>query len=321
MELGGRSLDVLITLLAHPNEVISKRKLLAQVWPDAIVEEGSLRFHIASLRKALGDGSRRRPLHHDGCRSGLLLRCACCAIGGATRPWRRNGLPPARASTCPAACSGWSDVRKKSDNSCDQLAAERFVTIVGSGGVGKTTVAIAVGHNFAEDFDGTVLFVDLGSISDPPLIATTLATMLGLSVQGEDALTIVIAHLRDSQILLILDTCEHLVDALATLTSRLFAAAPQVHILATSREALRADGEHVFMLAPLPCPPDDPTLTVSAVEAFPAALLFLDRARASGARGGLQRRRRRGYSRYPAENSVASRSPSSWQPVAYRPMG
>ena len=139
-----------------------------------------------------------------------------------------------------------------------QLAAARFVTIVGLGGVGKTTVAVAVGHDLIESFAGAVLFVDLGALSDPTLTATTIASMLGLSIQSDDTTPSLIAYLRDKRILLILDTCEHLIEAVAALTSRIFVAAPQAHILATSREALRVEGEHVHRLAPLACPPDDP---------------------------------------------------------------
>ena len=94
-----------------------------------------------------------------------------------------------------------------------------------------------------EAFAGRVLFVDLGVLSDPDLVATALASMLGLSVQSDDATPSLIAYLRDKRILLILDTCEHLVDAVAALASASILAAPQVHILATSREALQVEGE------------------------------------------------------------------------------
>ena len=108
-----------------------------------------------------------------------------------------------------------------------------------------------------EAFAGAVLFVDLGMLSDPDLVATAVASMLGLSVQSDDATPSLIAYLRDKRILLILDTCEHLIEAVAALAARIFVAAPQVHILATSREALRVEGEHVYRLDPLACPPDD----------------------------------------------------------------
>jgi predicted ATPase len=137
------------------------------------------------------------------------------------------------------------------------LIAARFVSIVGSGGVGKTTVAIAVGHHLIETFKGEVLIVDLSVLSDPGLVATAIASLLGLSVQSEDATPTLIAYLRSKRMLLILDTCEHLIDAIAALTSKIFAEAPDVHILTTSREVLQVEGEHVYRLDTLTCPPED----------------------------------------------------------------
>ena len=121
-------------------------------------------------------------------------------------------------------------------------------------------------------------------LSDPELVATAVASMLGLSVRSDDARPSLIAYLRDKRILLILDTCEHLIEAVAALAASIFEAAPQVHILATSREALRIEGEHVYRLDALACPPDDPELTAAAVQTFPATQLFVERAAASGAR-------------------------------------
>lgn len=164
-----------------------------------------------------------------------------------------------------------------------RLSAKRFVTIVGAGGVGKTTIAVAVGHQLIEHFAGAVLFVDLGMLSDPDLVATAVASMLGLSVQSDDATPTLIAHLRDKRMLLILDTCEHLIETAATLASRIFAEAPHVFLLATSREALQVEGEHVHRLGPLACPPDDLEMAAAVAWRFPATKLFMERAAATGA--------------------------------------
>jgi predicted ATPase len=164
-----------------------------------------------------------------------------------------------------------------------QLTASRFVTIVGVGGGGKTTVAVAVGHHLTEAFQGAALFVDLGMLSDPELVTTAVASMLGLSASSSDARPALMAYLRDKRILLILDTCEHLVDSVADLVSSIRAAAPEVHILATSREALRTEGEHVYRLGTLACPTDAAGFTAAAVQSFPATRLFVECAVASGA--------------------------------------
>src|SRR3546814_20489695 len=100
----------------------------------------------------------------------------------------------------------------------------------------------------ADTFAGAVLFIDLGMLSDPDLVAPAVASMMGLSVQSNDVVPSLISYLRGKHVLLILDTCEHLIEAAAALASRAFAEAPDVHILATSRESLQSDGEQVYRL-------------------------------------------------------------------------
>ena len=283
LELGSRAFDILVALISTPNETVSKKELMSRVWPDVIVEESSLRFHIASLRKALGDGKQ-------GARYIATLPgrgyCFVAPVSGPSSPPEDVPVvaPVFVHANLPSRLSRMvgrdDDVLKLSA----RLIASRFVTIVGAGGVGKTTVAIAVGHHLLECFAGAVLFVDLGMLGDPDLVTTCMASMLGLSVQSDDATPNLIAYLRSKRILIVLDTCEHLVEAVATLAASIIDAAPQAHILATSREALRVESEHIYRLDALVCPPDDPWLTAAVVQTFPAAQLFVERAVAGGAR-------------------------------------
>ena len=283
VDLGARTLDTLIALLERPNEAISKRDLMARIWPDVVVEEVNLRFHVAALRKALGDGK-------DGARyiSTLAGRGYCFVAQISRLSDSGSARAEVVASFSHANLPGRLARMVGRDDDTARLAAqltgERFVSIVGAGGVGKTTVAIAVGHHLMESFSGAVLFVDLGMLSDPGLVPMATASMLGLSVRSEDATPNLIAYLRDKRILIILDTCEHLIAAVAALASQIFAAAPKVHILATSREALQLDAEHVYRLDPLGCPPDEEGLTADSVQSYPATQLFIERATASGAR-------------------------------------
>jgi predicted ATPase/DNA-binding winged helix-turn-helix (wHTH) protein len=281
-ELGARAFDILIALISAPNEVLSKKDLMSRVWPDVTVEEGSLRFHMASLRKALGDGK-------DGARYITTVSGrGYCFVAPLSRASSRRDGSPIEAFEFPHAnlpnrlgrmIGRDSDVLRLSA----ELIASRFVTIVGTGGVGKTTVAVAVAHHLVDAFAGSVLFVDLGMLSDPKLAATTVASMQGLSVQSDDAMPGLIAYLRDKRLLLILDTCEHLIEAIAPLAASIMKAAPQVHILATSRETLRVEGEHVYRLDSLAYPPGGLGLTAEAVRQFPATQLFVELAVASGA--------------------------------------
>jgi predicted ATPase/DNA-binding winged helix-turn-helix (wHTH) protein len=285
VELGARAFDILIALISEPNEVVSKKDLMSRAWPDVTVEEGSLRFHMASLRKALGDGK-------NGARYiTTLAGRGYCFVAPVSRASSAPEAAPAVAvaanfphANLPGRLSRIvgrdDDVLKLSAD----LTASRLVTIVGAGGVGKTTVAIAVAHHLMDAFAGSVLFVDFGMLRDPKLASTAVASMLGQPVQSDDATPGLIALLKSRRILLILDTCEHLVEAVAPLAAGLIEAAPQVHILATSREALRVEGERVYRLDALACPPDAPGLTAAAVQQFPATQLFVERAIASGAR-------------------------------------
>ena len=283
LKLGPRALDILIALTSTPNEVVTKKNLMARVWPDVIVEEGSLRFHIARLRRALGDGK-------DGARYiATLPGRGYCFVAAVSRPGDPWGDGPVAAAgfahaNLPSRLSRMvgrdDDVLKLSA----RLNASRFVTIVGAGGVGKTTLAVAVGHHLVEAFFGAVLFVDLGMIRDPGLVSTAVTSMLGLSVQSNDSAPGLIAYLRMKRILLILDTCEHLLETVAPLAETIIDAASQVHILATSREALRVEGEHIYRLDALAYPPDEPGLSAAFVRSFPATQLFVERAVASGAR-------------------------------------
>jgi DNA-binding winged helix-turn-helix (wHTH) protein len=256
VELGARTLDTLITLVSRPNEVLSKRDLLNQVWPDVTVEEGNLRFHIAKLRKALGDGKKEARYIIT------LPGRGYCFVAPILRSSERSGTDRRQPRSFPQTNLPGGLLRMIGRDEevlalSIQLSSDRFVTIVGAGGVGKTTVAVAVAQAMIEQFAGAVLFFDLGALSDPTVMPNLLAPMLGLTTQSDDATSTLIAYLRDKRILLVLDNCEHLIEEVAALTAAIYATARQVHILATSREALRVEGEHIYRLESLACPPDD----------------------------------------------------------------
>ncbi|AMJ63241.1 ATP-binding protein [Bosea sp. PAMC 26642] len=276
VELGARTYDLLIALTSAPNEVISKQDLIARVWPEVVVEEGSLRFHMNSLRKALGDG-------REGARFiKTMSGRGYCFVAAVSRALTLH-LPAAASSNFPHANlpSRLNRIIGRDEDVLQitgQLETCRLVTIVGAGGIGKTTVAIAVGHGLSDDFEGAVLFVDLGMLSDARLVTTAIASMLGIQVGAGDAQTSLIAFLRNKRALIVLDTCEHVVETVALLASSLVEAASQVYILATSREPLKIEGERVYRLDSLACPPDDRTASEAAIRQFPATRLFIERA-------------------------------------------
>jgi predicted ATPase/DNA-binding winged helix-turn-helix (wHTH) protein len=280
--LGGRALDILIALAEQAGEVVSHKKLISSVWPDVTVEEANLRFQMAALRKALGDG-------RDGARyvSNVAGR-GYCFVAPVTRSCAKQPVPVTRIATTERVQKlpprltrmvGRDDTVRAL---AQQLQAWRFVSIVGPGGVGKTTVAISVAHTLSDGFHDAVFFIDLAALTDAQLVPTAVASALGLMVQTQDPLVGLLAFIGDRKILLVLDSCEHVIGVAAALAERVVSETPQAHILATSREALRVEGEHVHLLYSLDCPPENAGLTALETLRYPAAQLFMERAAASG---------------------------------------
>src|SRR5690606_4199686 len=162
-----------------------------------------------------------------------------------------------------------------------------FVSIIGPGGMGKTTVAICVAHTMLDAFGGAVYYVDLASVTDASVVPSAIASVLGLKVQVQDPKPSILAFFGARRALLVLDNCEHLIDETAALAEQLYRSAPQAHLLATSRELLRVEGEHVHILPPLDVPPISDGMTAADAMAFPAVQLFMNRVAASGAQETL----------------------------------
>ncbi len=276
--LGGRALDILIALAEQAGEVVSHKKLISSVWPDVTVEEANLRFQIAALRKALGDGRYISNIAGRGyCFVVPVTRSSArqtAPVTGTTTTERVQKLPPRLARMV-----GRDDTVRALTQ---QLQEWRFVSIVGPGGVGKTTVAISVAHALVDGFQGAVFFIDLAALTDPQLVPTAIASALGFMVQTQDPVIGLLAFIGDRKILLVLDNCEHVIGVAAALAERVVSETPQAHVLATSREALRVEGEHVHLLYSLDCPPEDAGLTAMEALRYPAAQLFMERAAASG---------------------------------------
>lgn len=287
LALGNRVLDILMVLVERAGEVVSQRELIARVWRGLVVDPANLRVHITSLRRALGDRDGKERYIANVTGQGYCFVAPVRKEATAGRPTRVPEYPCGTARqrlVLPALLARMVGRDEAVRTIAADLIADRFVTIIGPGGMGKTTIAVSVSHAMREEFAGAVCFVDVGAIADPKLVAATVASTLGLTIQTDDVLPALMLCLRTLRILLVLDNCEHVIDASATLAERIFQEAPSVHILATSREAMRVEGEHAYRLPPLESP--SPDSSVNAVDActFPAVKLFLERAAAGGSR-------------------------------------
>ena len=256
LQLGGRALDTLIALVERAGEVVTQKELISRVWPDVTVEEANLRVHIASLRKTLGDGREgaRYIVTVPGRGYSFVAPVTLSTpqpspLREATVSDRLQRLPPKLTRMI-----GRDDIVRTLSA---QLMMYRFVSIVGAGGIGKTTVAISIAHALLDGFNGAVFFVDLAALTDAKLVPTAVASALGFMVQAQDPLRSLLAFIGDKKILLVLDNCEHVIGSAAMLAERVVGEAPQAHVLTTSREALRVEGEHVHLLYALDCPPED----------------------------------------------------------------
>jgi len=276
--LGTRAFDILLTLIDRAGETVSKNELIAKVWPDVTVEEGSLRVHLSALRKALGDGQFGHKFITNVQGRGYSF------VGPVARQetGEPNTSPLARGSNLPAAYRGMIGRDDVVLQIRSRLGIERLITILGAGGIGKTTVALAVGHAASSDFSGKVFFFDLAVLRSKDQVVAAIASTMGLVAQPGDPEEALLEFLRSRRVLLILDSCEHLIEQIAEIADRICQHAPDVYLLATSREALQIAGERVFRLQPLDCPPERRGQTAEEVLSYPAARLFMERLSARG---------------------------------------
>ncbi|WP_085689126.1 MULTISPECIES: winged helix-turn-helix domain-containing protein [unclassified Pseudomonas] len=277
LRLGKRAMDILLILLASAGEVVSKQQLMAGVWPDSVVEDINLRVHMAALRKALGDGQAGQRYIVTVAQRGYSFVAPLILQSIEQRPaadnMGRHNLPLRRTRMIGR--------QPLVENLLTQLPRQRCITLVGPGGIGKTTVALRVAEQLIGRYRDGIRLLDLAPINDPASICSHLAGLLDLSLHASEPLTCLVNSLRERQMLLVIDNCEHLIDAVALISESILRGAPHVHILATSRESLRAEGEFVQRLESLDCPPPIAVLDRKQAMEFSALQLFVERATAA----------------------------------------
>jgi predicted ATPase/DNA-binding winged helix-turn-helix (wHTH) protein len=279
VRLGSRAIEILVALVERAGNTVRKDELMARAWPDTTVDAAALRVNIAALRKVLGetrDGNRF--ITNIPGRGYVFVAPAM-----RERPEKRAGSPglAVRGSDIPAPLTGIIGRERIIATLAEELPHRRLVTIVGPGGIGKTTIAGAVANAVRASYRDGVWFLALAPLSDPALVTSALGAVLDAPPPSAETASGLAAWLRDKQALIVFDSCEHVIGAVADLAEAIVASAPGVSVLATSREPLRARGEWRHRLAPLELPPVAGEAAAGDVLRYPAIRLFHERASAS----------------------------------------
>ena len=252
IRLGGRAFDVLIALMEARGSILSKNALMERVWPGRIVEDNNLQTQISSLRDALAaDRELIRTVSGRGYQFTGEIKTA--SAGTETTPGARvttTAISPPTNLNEPL-----SDLIGREDNLAEVLrlvAEHRLVTLTGAGGIGKTRLALALARKLLPQFTDGVWITELAPLSDPALVPAALAEVAGIELTATVCSTEHVANaLSGKQLLVVLENCEHVIDAAAAMSEALLRANPAAHVITTSREPLNVEGEWVYPVPPL----------------------------------------------------------------------
>jgi predicted ATPase/DNA-binding winged helix-turn-helix (wHTH) protein len=286
VELGGRAFDLLMAVIEARGAVVSKQALIERVWPDRIVEENNLAFQISALRKAFAaDRGLIRTIAGRGYQfTGEIRTVSAGRDVPTTVVTPEPTPPPSRPSTnLPESVSELIGRDAELGEILDLSASHRLVTLAGTGGIGKTCLGFEAARHLLVGFADGVWAAELAPLSDPELVPITVATALGVELtSGTTSPQSVANALRSKQLMLVLDNCEHVIDAAARMAEALLRVNPAARVIATSREPLRAEGEWVYRVPPLAVPPENGPDGEDLLR-YGAVRLFTERSREAAA--------------------------------------
>jgi DNA-binding winged helix-turn-helix (wHTH) protein len=277
LNLGTRPFDLLLALVERRDRVVLKDELLQLVWDGRVVEEGNLTVHIARLRKLLGRGVIAT-LSGRGYRFVAMVdEVSSLPTRDADRQnnARHQELPEKSKTNIPAAVSPLIGRDAAISDVTTLLETNRIVTLTGTGGIGKTRLALEVARESLSRYVDGAWLVELGSLSAGEFVPSAIASTLRMDIAGraEPLDRITRALCSKQRLLLVLDSCEHLITSAASVVDALLRASPGLSVLVTSREPLGIEGECRYLLAPLTVPeeggkPADDILRYTAIQLF-----------------------------------------------------
>lgn len=277
VRLGGRASNLLGVLVEAGGALVTRAALLEAVWPGQSIDDSALRVHLSAARKVLIAGGLAEPAIVNEAGRGYRLAVEIVQEG---TPSQRPSSPTIVAPRLPSRITKIIGRDNVTTGLARELVERRFITITGPGGIGKTTAAVAVAHECLALSTTNAWFVDLAPLGDDSAVLEALALSLGVAGSGSSMRKGIADLLASAPSLLILDNCEHVIEAVAALAEELLRAVADLQILATSREPLRAEGEWVHRLAALDVPPAT-AATTSDMTSYAAVDLFIQRARAA----------------------------------------
>ncbi len=283
--MGGRAFEIIEILAQSAGELVTKGEILDRIWPGAIVSENTLHVHAGAIRKALGP--YRNLLKTESGRGYRLLgdwsvrRLDAAKPPTGLRRMRVSGESP--VSNFPVTVTRLTGRAAAVARLRDLISAYRLVTLTGPGGIGKTALALKVTRGVVGEFTDGGWLVELASLSDPALVPAAVAGVLKLG-SGPNRVTpeAIGGAIADKKLLLVLDNCEHLIAAVASLAESLIGVCPRITIVATSQEALRIHGEHVYRVLPLDVPTTG-QIDTAEILGHSAVALFIAKAGEFGA--------------------------------------
>lgn len=277
VSLGGRAMDILIHLATHPGALVDQDALMRAGWPGRRVEPNNVSVQIAALRRALGDGGDGNTIIRTVPGRGYVF-VADVPRMTLSRPDPRSGAVSAAMQRLPSAATRLVGRAAEQAEITRHLRHYRLVTITGTGGIGKTRLALHLAGTLAASYPDGTWFVDLSVLTNPDLVAEAVTTTLAIGSGERPAAERLISFLASRRVLLVLDNCEHVIDAVANLVTTLLRACPDLRILATSRESLFVPGESTIRLPPLPYPAERDDIDAAGAVRHDAVALFVERA-------------------------------------------